>query len=230
MYSKTEDGCLNCLNRTLCIVAHVIGMWATTILAQETILIRDIQPYIQNDSLKCRYRVPALFSGAVEQTLLSGLPVLIEEHYQYFNRDDQPLAAAIQKYSIRYDIWEDIFILEGANIQRTFPSIDSLTVWWNPRQDVFVTAAPQTASSVASYIRIDLRIILLGRSQSEQLKDWILNSQETEERLPTQDRNTGFTLNLNRLLSWFFRKDDISKEFLITGQSPIFDPAAIPRQ
>ncbi len=208
----------------------ILILWSAILPAQEEIRVRDVLPYMTGDSLKCSYRISDLIQGAVRQTLVSGLPVLIEEQCRLVDEKQHNTSTVINKFRITYDIWEDVIHLDGAFFSKTFPSPDSLNKWWAPRRDIFLTATSSLPNASRAYIFIRLRVILLSRSQSERLKDWILNSQETEENLPTQDRDTGFTLNLNRLLSLFFRKDDITKEITINGKSEWFYPNTLPRR
>ncbi len=209
-------------------VLFILILANTVLLAQEALRIREVLPYVEGDSLKCSYRVSELIQGAVRQTLLSGLPVLIEEQCRLMDDKQHNTTTVINKFRITYDIWEDLIHLEGVSFSKTFTSLDSLNKWWAPRRNIFLIATGYPGNASRAYLFIRLRIILLSRTQSQRLKDWILNTQETEENLPTQDRDTGFTLNLNRLLSLFFRKDDISKEITIHGQSEWFYPNKLP--
>lgn len=191
------------------------------LLAQEVPEISDIQVYQVHDSVKCSFRIPDLFSGDVEETLLSGLPVLIEERYLYQGEQNKTINTRIHKFRITYDIWEDLFTLEQASGFHQFPDLDSLTRWWNPREEVFLSSVSRLENVGEAFLTIRVRIVLLSRAEGEKLKDWIFHSQETEESLPTQNRDTGFTLNLNRLLSIFFRKEDVAREIIVQGMSPI---------
>ena len=177
---------------------------------QPPLEIRDIQPAIQGDSLVCSFASPALFSGKIKQTLFSGLPVLIELRSTLVSDSGPGGISPLMKYRLTYDIWEDQFLASATTV---FASFTDLENWWNPRENLSLLPVPQVESGNTFKIDVYLRIILLTRTQGEKLKDWILNPQETEENFPAFDRDTGFKLNLNQVVSFFFSKSDVIESF-----------------
>ncbi len=175
--------------------------------------IRNIHAEIRDDSVVCSFAAPQLFSGKIKQTLLSGLPVLIERRAQLVKEAGDNSVFPVEKYRLTYDIWEDQYRVEGASKTTVFSSLTALEDWWNPRKNVPLTPVSQLNNGDVYKIDIFLRIILLTRSQGEKLKNWILNPQETEENFPSLERDAGFKLNLNQLVSFFFSKSDVIESF-----------------
>ncbi|MCB0293068.1 MAG: hypothetical protein KDH97_22635, partial [Calditrichaeota bacterium] len=71
-------------------------------------------------------------------------------------------------------------------------------------------------------VQLHLKVILLSRTQGDKLKEWLLGANETEENLPSQERDTGFKLNLNRLVSLFFNKSEVRASYEGRQKSPAF--------
>lgn len=196
---------------------------------QDSPEIRDIRPFLRGDSLLCSFSAPDLFEGTIKQTLLSGLPVLLELQFRInggrvLNASPPPL-----KYRVSYDIWEDRFLMESPGNQYLFPDIESLRRRWNPAE---AGLAPLENPGIDEELIIEcrLQIILLTRSQSQKMKDWVLNSAETEEDIPSMDRDTGFKLNLNQVVSLFLDKSDINESFEARGESEVFKIEDLPRK
>ena len=170
----------------------------------------------------CGFTVPGLFDGAIGETLLSGLPVLIELSVSLDGGNGATQALPLRKYRLSYDIWEDQFLLESARRQRRFASLDALKQWWNPRDSLALLPLRRLDGDKTWKVQLHLKVILLSRTQGDKLKEWLLGANETEENLPSQERDTGFKLNLNRLVSLFFNKSEVRASYEGRQKSPAF--------
>lgn len=190
--------------------------------AQQFPQIDKIQLFAENDSLRCRYAISDLFAGNTRQTLLSGLPVLVQLRWQLLDENDRTITQIIQKFQLKYDIWEDQFFEESPNGKSQFASIGALeNAWLSPEPQLILAGNLPDADSKLR-ISLDVNVILLSRTQGQQLKNWIFNANETEESLPGANRDTGFTLDLNRLFSLFFSRSDVIEQVSARKMSPDF--------
>ncbi len=206
-------------NRYLTIICVTLLIGMSPLAAQQDLTIQDIQPFRDGDTLKCSFASPDLFDGRVGKALLSGLPVLVELHSQILQSGSSP--RKMERYRLSYDIWEDVFRMESKGFNTSFKSFEELQNWWNPRPEVHISELGTLGDEDIS-LKLRMRVVLLSRSQGEKLREWILNPAEVEDNSPSYRRDTGFTLNLNRLVSFFFNKDDISETFEVTSQSGQF--------
>ncbi len=214
-------------NRYLTILCVALLIGISRLAAQQDLTIQDIQPFRDGDTLKCSFASPNLFDGRVGKALLSGLPVLVELHTQVLQSGSSP--RKMQRYRISYDIWEDVFRMESKGVNKSFSSFEDLKNWWNPRPEIHVTET-QALREDNITLKLRMRVVLLSRSQGEKLREWILNPAEVEDNSPSYRRDTGFTLNLNRLVSFFFNKDDISETFEVTSTSSKFQLADLDKK
>ncbi len=178
----------------------------------------------------CQFSVPHLISGSIEQTLLSGLPVLIELQPILISNNRRQLTASKIKYRLSYDIWEDLYAVASARKTSQYPSLSSINDLWNPYPNLTLYSLEKLQERGSLEILLKLRIILLTRTQSQKIKDWIFNSEETEENMPAMDRDAGFKLNLNRLVSLFLNKEDIAENYTIQRKTTKFNLNNLPVQ
>lgn len=181
-----------------------------------------VAPLLENDSLMCEISCPELIIGDVRQTLLSGLPVLLEFIPEITVGETATRRLPSFKYRLTYDIWEDRYRVEGKAQEKYFTSLEDLQNYWAPLKNLFLVPTGQFAPEEKILLDIRLKVTLLTRNQGEKLKDWISNAHETEENRPTLDRDTGFKLNLNRFISLFFNKSDVDENYQSRTQSPAF--------
>lgn len=196
--------------------------------AQNVVEVSDIRPFVRGDSLMCGFTAPGLFDGAIGETLLSGLPVLIELSAALEGGNGATQALPLRKYRLSYDIWEDQFLLESARRQRRFANIEALKQWWNPRDSLALLPLKRLEGEKIWKVQLHLKVILLSRTQGDKLKEWLLGANETEENLPSQERDTGFKLNLNRLVSLFFNKSEVRASYEARQNSAEFRVAELP--
>jgi hypothetical protein len=62
----------------------------------------------------------------------------------------------------------------------------------------------------------------LGTQESQQLKWWIENSDQTEEELASRERSTGFKLNINQLVQMFFSREETEETYMVKKTSDYF--------
>lgn len=211
----------------------IILLWSNFLgigLSQEKHRIENLRPFLSGDTLKCEFANKALFSGKIGQTLLSGLPVLIELRLRVITDAGKQIPAGFLKYRISYDIWEDRYLMEMPGRHQQFNSMENLSAWWNPLKMIPLVPLQKISREKTVKVGIAMRVILVSRSQSKKLKDWVLNPYETEEDLPSLDRDAGFKLNLNHLLSMFFGKDDAVDSFETRQVSAPLDLPQNPRE
>ena len=190
--------------------------------AQQSPQVDELQVFAENDSLRCRYAISDLFTGNTRQTLLSGLPVLVQLRWQLLDENERAITQIIQKFQLKYDIWEDLFFEESPNGKSQFASIKALeSAWQSPEPQLIIAGNLPDAESKLR-ISLDVNVVLLSRTQGQQLKNWIFNANETEESLPGSNRDTGFTLDLNRLFSLFFSRSDVIEQTSVRKISPDF--------
>ena len=188
--------------------------------------ISEIHPYLSNDSLNVKISFRRLFDDKVRKALLAGLPMVLEISTDLLDSQRQIVHSKNVNGKINYDVWEEYFSLDGLSKDRR--RIQTLSGMKSLFENFPITglASAKTLDVNTIYLlNVKTRLIVLTRKQSRQLWARIQNSEQTEEELPSQERSTGFKLNLNRVVQLFvsggknqeeYSADALSKNFRLS--------------
>ena len=213
--------------RLLGICCALLYILSSSLLAQDSLKIAQVSPFLQNDTLYCEFGVNNLFSGEIREALLSGLPILLELKPQLYNRQRQRLKESTIKLRVTYDIWEDHYLQESNDVLQIFTSLEQLIHWWQSVDSYPFFSAGQLNENDQFWIVLDLRVIVLTRRQNEKLRNWIINSAENEDDVSVFRKDSGFRLNLNRVIAFFIGDDSEVESFVARAASAPFTPGAI---
>ncbi len=198
----------------------------TTFLVGQDYRINNVLPYLKNDSIKIDLSVQNLFEGEIRKTLLTGIPIMIEFQFQ-LKAEDQTLVTSYSRIcKITYDVWEEYFrLLCLEENEKNFQKIEEVVMWFNQIEGINLASVEILSLDKKYSIQVRSLVTLMSRKQSEQIKWWIQNSEQTEEDKASQERSTGFRLNLNKLVQLFFTRDEKPKQYVVSGNSGVFSIA-----
>jgi hypothetical protein len=186
--------------------------------------ISYVLPHLSKDTLKVDLSIKGLFEDKIRKTLLSGLPLILKLDFELVDSEQDIQFTKQVQGQISYDIWEEYFTLRGFNkVEQRFQQISRLENWFGDWRGIKIMTTEKLLDKENYLIKVNSSVILLGRKQSDELDWWLQNSDQTEENLPTQDRTTGFKLNLNRLVKMFFSGEKSPEEYRAFGNSNVFN-------
>ncbi len=183
----------------------------------------EIQPVRYGDSVAVRFAVQHLIENEIRRSLLAGLPIIL--HIQAVLTDSRktPIRKLESLLKITYDVWEESFGLRmNDGPQQVLSSLTELRQ--HLQRIELPERIPRTELSPKKTYRwsIETVAVILTRRQNEELKWWMVGGNPVEEDLPSQDRTTGFRLNLNQLIQVFLKKDESRQEYRQTAISAPF--------
>jgi hypothetical protein len=180
-------------------------------------------PFLKNDSLELEIHFSNLFTGSIKKTLLAGLPILLEVNLDLLDSDDHSIHSKKINGRISYDVWEELFKVEGFNSdEKTFQSLGEVQDCFSNELKADLVPKEYLMSAEVYRVDVESQLTLLTRKQSRELEDWIRSSDQTEEDLPTQERDTGFRLNLNKVVQFFVGKGDEQERYNFDASSKQF--------
>ncbi len=191
--------------------------------------IYGIFPYLAQDSLYIDFSVRDIFSRKLLKPLLAGTPLEVQISAEVQTDNYSP--ATVRKLSglVEYDVWEEFFLVHGfGRAAKKFTGQSELVEWISSYQDLSVAARAQLSDNLNYRVGVKLRVRLLSPGQGEQLKEWLRKSNQTEEDLASQERSTGFRLNLSELVQLFFAREDKPEEYVLNGISGQFTLRELP--
>jgi hypothetical protein len=229
MKIDTKSKHLNFLFRSFRTVyfSVLIGFIVTTStissVYSQTEPILNLQPFVNNDSLQLDVHYIRLFTGNIKKTLLAGLPILLELKLNLLDFQNKNVHSKKLSGKITYDVWEELFTIEGFDsVGNPLQSLDAVKQFFRNRLKTALLPRRNLKTAEIYQVSAESQVILLTREQSRHLQDWIQSSDQTEEELPTQERDTGFRLNLNNLVQLFMGSRDEQERYVIKASSRRF--------
>lgn len=198
----------------------------TTFLVGQNYRINNVLPYLKNDFIKIDLSVQNLFEGEIRKTLLTGIPIMIEFQFQLKDEDQTLVTSYSRNCKIAYDVWEEYFqLLCLEENEKKFQKINEVVMWFSQIEGINLASVEMLSLDKKYNVQVRALVTLMSGKQSEQIKWWIQNSEQTEEDKTSQERSTGFRLNLNKLVQLFFTRDEKLKQYVISGNSGVFSIA-----
>jgi len=188
--------------------------------------INTILPYLKNDSLMVDIAVLNFPEGKIRKTLLAGIPLDIDLSLILLNSPQRKIAEKVYDGKILYDVWEEHFQVKGlGEANPGFSSLEQLQDWFGNLCCLTLTSFDQMKTGEFYRVKAELKVVILGKKQSQELTSWLQKSDQTEEDIATEDRSTGFRLNLNQLIQLFFSGEGKQEMFRASVLSAKFTVA-----
>ncbi len=147
-----------------------------------------------------------LFSPKIANTIRSGLPAVIRFDFRLIEEPNREARQITRSLRILYDVWSEryrIAVNGQEQIASTFAEMEKFCTGF-AEQKFFPL---NRLSPQGTYkLRLQVAVIPISAKQDQQLRDWLEASDATEESAPGEDRATGFSLNLSKLVSFFWGK------------------------
>ncbi len=185
--------------------------------------LSEIRPRLSHDTLTVEISCHNLFENQIRKTLLAGLPLVMDFSLRLMNTQRQAVVIRSEQAGLTYDVWEEIFRVSGMEkMPVQFQTLEQLIKRFSDLPPIVLAPVSQLSSDDSYQVQVELKVVLLSQKQSRQLKDWLESSETTEEDLPSQDRSTGFRLNLNRMVQMFFSGEKKPDEYSASAISKKF--------
>lgn len=199
------------------------GILPLFIWGQE-VQVDQVLPYLSDDSLKVDIAVSDLLEDQILKTLLAGLPLQIEIDLVLRNQAQKELARKRYFTRLSYDVWEEKFwVMDFRGKIQEFNDLDTVKRWTRSLSRFSLVPRGKLKENQLYQVNAALTVILSGEKQEEQLKWWLSNSDPTEEDMASEERSTGFRLNLNQLVRMIFSSEEEPQKYSGTGISEKFN-------
>jgi len=173
--------------------------------------VKNIVPRLENDTLKVSAEFVNLFSEKIIGTIQSGLPSIVQVELKLLDSRRRQITRKFISTSIEYDIWGEKYYLTRNGRKQTFESFAEAEKACTRLQDEKLFIRTNRWDDKAYTVQIRVGIIPISSGQAEKVTDWIMDPNQTEETVASDNRTTGFELNINKLISFFVGKKKGSK-------------------
>ncbi len=173
--------------------------------AGSEILVERITPGLSGDSLVVSADFKNLFSRKIVGTIHSGLPSIVEIQIKLFEGTKQIVRKPISR-SIEFDVWEERYRVRSPDTTQVYFEFEQVKQAANRLMNVFLISKALLAATKNYTIQIRVGIIPISAHQANKVSYWLENPNQSEEAIASDNRSSGFSLNINKLVSFFVNK------------------------
>ena len=146
-----------------------------------------------------------LFSKKIIGTIQSGLPSIVNVEVKLIEGEKNQIVHRLISRSISFDIWQERYSVTTENSVRTFTNFENVKHVSSQLDNVFLV--PDTLLKIQKQYNVRMRVAIIPISsrQGAKVDDWLIDPNQTEESLASEDRSSGFKFTLSNLVSFFVR-------------------------
>ncbi len=144
-----------------------------------------------------------LFSDRITGTVQSGLPAVVDLFYYFSTLDGGTVAESIVSFTLRYDVWEDIYSIEAPDTTLTFPTFAEMQQSIEELHRVILVPLDSLDSDRSYRLHLSIMINPLRGVDRDKITGWVSENVRTSD----DDSWHGQVLNLNELISHFFSRE-----------------------
>lgn len=167
------------------------------------IRIQKIEPNLNQNYLTITAVFKNLFSQKIVGTIQSGLPSIIEIEIKLLQKNKKSILHKRFTRTISYDIWEEQYKINSEDTTNIFYDFDEAKKFSSKFKNLALIEKNKLDENTKYNFLIRVSIIPISSLQAEKVTDWLQNPNQSEEYLASDDRTSGFKLNLNKLVSYF---------------------------
>ena len=166
-------------------------------------VIRDVRIYTDGNTLFCDLTSDGMLSDRITSTVKSGLPAVVELFYHLKTKGRGVSVEGIHSWSLRYDVWEDIYSVSDGDTTVTLESIESMENMISRLKGISLVPFSSLTGGKRFTVKFSVAVNPFSGSEGEQVTGWIEES--AGARLESSWREQ--VLNVNDLISHLFSRN-----------------------
>jgi hypothetical protein len=192
-------------------------------LPAQSFEVGQIFTYLSDDSLKADISLKGLLEDQVRKTLLSGLPIYMKISLTLMDQNQREIVKIHYAASIIYDVWEERFsVIDFSGNSQQYELLEEIKQWVQNLQGFSIFPQQKLSMGVSYRVMSLVEVQLTTRKQNQQIKWWLGKSDPTEEEIASEERSTGFKLNLNQLVQMLFSSSEEPNKYSASKTSDVF--------
>ncbi|MCH8956808.1 DUF4390 domain-containing protein [candidate division KSB1 bacterium] len=173
--------------------------------AGSEIRVERITPKLSGDSLLVSADFKNLFSRKIVGTIQSGLPSIVEIQIKLLEGTKQIVRKPISR-SIEFDVWEERYVVRSPDTTEVYFEFEQVKQAANRLLNVVLISKGLLTANQTYTIQIRVGIVPISAHQANKVSYWLENPNQSEEAIASDNRSSGFSLNINKLVSFFVNK------------------------
>ena len=191
-----------------------------SMLHAQTVTISRIDLFTENNVLFTRLHLQNFFDQRITESIASGMSRRIEIQLELVRDDRKSYFNRIESLSLRYDVWERIYLYRTASSERQFDNFEKFKHFVSDSMMFSLSSLSQLNQNEQYQLYVLFSQVEITERQQKELKSWITGDAQTTESQPAQETDQGFSINISKLLSLFFSSE--SSADLYVYKSPLF--------
>ena len=203
------------LNKTLWCVLILFSVYnhsRTYAEEPKTIRITDIRLAVRQHMLVLNFTIHNLLNDRVSGTIQSGLPAILEYQVQILNRKRKKLYEKRFHARILYHLWDERYTVQTRDTTEVFTSFAELSRRLAQCRNLKLVDLAALKRHSGLRLRLRAGILPISGHQSRKLSGW-LEAAQTGDDLTSEEADTGFKINISRLVSFFMGSKNGGKRF-----------------
>jgi len=189
------------------LLAAVLASAAGPARAQEAPEITAVTPVRSGSLLATFVRTRHLPGDRIASSLESGLPSAIEMRLDLRDASDRTIAENVVFFRVAFDLWDEIFRVEGPGADRTFEDLAALEQFLDELPRLPVASIGGLQMAARHRVRVGCRLHPVAPRETERLGEWVGGEPDPRE----QERNTSaaaereVSVSLGKIIRFFYR-------------------------
>jgi hypothetical protein len=154
----------------------------------------------------------------------SGLPAVVELLYSFVGKNDKPIAGGIHAFELRYDVWDDFYVVESVDSTRRYTSLSGMTRAIENLTDIELIPLDRTPASGECAVKFSIAVHPLRSREQKRIAGWVGANVEGGSDGSWHEQ----VLNLNDLISHFFSREKDSANRSPWYRTVYFNPRTLP--
>jgi hypothetical protein len=187
--------------------------------SQET-TITSIDLIVKNGILSVRLHLRNLLDENFKDAIASGMSRSLNVQFELLEKDQNPLYNRFVNVGLKYDVWESTYLLNISGDERQFETFEYYQAFLSDSMQFDVGTINTIDPDKSLQLGIVVSKQALSELQKKKLNYWLSSEAETSESQPGLEPDQGFSINLSKMLTLFFKRERSSETYMF--KSPIF--------
>jgi len=164
--------------------------------------INDARIYTDGSTLFCDLTSSGMLSDRITGTVKSGLPAVVELFFQLSTKGRGIKVEGIHSWSLRYDVWEDVYSVSDGDTTVTLESIESMENMISRLKGVSLIPFSRLTEGKRFTVKFSIAVNPFSGTEGEQVEGWIEESAGVRQESSWREQ----VLNVNDLISHLFSR------------------------
>lgn len=205
------------------VAATVTGSAGAVRAADATGGVSAVEPVRVDSLLAAHVRTVHLPGGRILASLDSGMPSAIQFRLEARDERDRTVARNDVLYRIVFDLWEEVFRLQGGGATTSFADAAALERFLADLPRVPVAPIGALAGDRRHRIGVACRLHPIAPRETERLEQWVSGAPDREEGADGREVSIG----LGDVIRFFYKGGKRDEDFGAERFSPWFVPDAL---